>query len=113
MTSEPKPGALAPAGVGRSSPATAGSALVSARAAAVADGGGVMRAVPRADGAWGVVGRIQPDRAAILKAVYRRAAARIRSFPRKRESSGREELGPAFAGTSGSCAMSPGAAAPR
>src|SRR5579864_8291612 len=56
MTSEPKPGALAPAGVGRSRPATAGSAFVSARAAAVADGGGVMRAVPRAVGADGVGG---------------------------------------------------------
>src|ERR1700719_3298916 len=50
MTSLPKPGALAPAGVGRSSPATAGSAalvfaLVLARAVAGWDG--VMAGVPR------------------------------------------------------------------
>src|ERR1700691_4533435 len=41
ITSLPKPGALAPAGVGRSSPATAGSASL---ARAVAVGGGVMAA---------------------------------------------------------------------
>src|SRR5580700_5231305 len=42
MTSEPKPGALAPAGVGRSILATAGSASV---ARAVAAGGGVISGI--------------------------------------------------------------------
>src|SRR5580692_7511865 len=44
ITSLPKPGALAPAGVGRSTLATAGSAAL-AFARAVADGGGVMSGV--------------------------------------------------------------------
>src|SRR5580693_5912604 len=60
ITSEPKPGALAPAGVGRSRPATAGSAaLVLARA--VADGDGVMAGISSRLEFWGGLGRIQPD----------------------------------------------------
>src|SRR5579862_1155501 len=60
ITSEPKPGALAPAGVGRSRPATAGSAaLVLARA--VADWGGVMAGISSTVGVWGRLSRIQPD----------------------------------------------------
>src|ERR1700722_19617063 len=60
ITSLPKPGALAPAGVGRSRPATAGSAaLVLARA--VADWDGVMAGISSAVGALGRLGRIQPD----------------------------------------------------
>src|ERR1700688_2316746 len=55
ITSLPKPGALAPAGVGRSRPATAGSAaLVLARA--VADWDGVMAGISSAVGALGQVG---------------------------------------------------------
>src|SRR5450755_2259659 len=55
ITSLPKPGALAPAGVGRSRPATVGSAaLVLARA--VADWDGVMAGISSAVGALGQVG---------------------------------------------------------
>ena len=62
ITSLPKPGALAPAGVGRSRPATVGSAaLVLARA--VADWDGVMAGISSAVGGFGGrLGRIQPDR---------------------------------------------------
>src|SRR5580704_3773933 len=60
ITSLPKPGALAPAGVGRSRPATAGSAaLVLARA--VADWDGVMAGISSSLGSGGRLGRIQPD----------------------------------------------------
>src|SRR5580698_7547536 len=60
ITSLPKPGALAPAGVGRSRPATAGSAaLVLARA--VADWDGVMVGISSSLGFGGRLGRIQPD----------------------------------------------------
>src|ERR1700728_2786723 len=60
LTSLPKPGALAPAGVGRSRPATAGSAaLVLARA--VADWDGVIAGISSSLGFGGRVGRIQPD----------------------------------------------------
>src|SRR6202044_2356971 len=55
ITSLPKPGALAPAGVGRSRPATAGAAaLVLARA--VADWDGVMAGISSGLGRWGEVG---------------------------------------------------------
>src|ERR1700722_15474037 len=61
ITSLPKPAALAPAGVGRSRPATAGSAaLVLARA--VADWDGVMAGISSSLGCGGRLGRIQPDR---------------------------------------------------
>src|SRR5580692_309213 len=55
ITSLPKPGALAPAGVGRSRPATAGSAaLVLARA--VADWDGVMAGISSTVGVLAAVG---------------------------------------------------------
>src|SRR5271155_965710 len=66
ITSEPKPGALAPTGVGRSMPATAGSASL-ALARAVADWDGVITGVPRV---WdAAVGPIQSDREPIHKPV--------------------------------------------
>src|SRR6202034_1021291 len=72
ITSLPKPGALAPVGVGRSRPATAGSALT---ARAVADWGGVMAGhflVLWGQGWW----RIQPDHEP-----WRNRARRLRSAP--------------------------------